>query len=190
MDEIKTQVLEKTKVIDYYLLEMIQKAEKMNYVSLKYVMDIHKNIEKYIIYLYETYMNHLEFNPADEEITPSVLMGALFYLLYSKSTLFQDFEKSIDEKLCNLKTLEYEIQTMIENKEYYYSFYYINRLKIEKMFEEIDFFYKICVGNLCNFENIIGPSFDKVVLLHKTSYDACILIEKLKPINNIDNDIN
>jgi hypothetical protein len=181
MDQIKTKVLEKTKIIDLYLLEMIQKAEKMNYISLNYVMDIYKSIEKYILYLNDTYMNHLEFNPTDEDITPSVLMGALFYLLYSKSTLFKDFEKSIDEKLYTLKSLESEIQSMIENKEYYYSFYYINRLKIEKMFQEIDFFYKICVGNLCNFENIIAPSFDKVCMLHKTSYDMCILVEKIKP---------
>lgn len=181
MNEIKNQVLKKTELIDYYVLEMIQKTDNMNYISLSYVMDIYENIEKYILYINNIYINHFEFNPYEDDISPNVLTGALFYLLYSKSTLYNDFISSIDEKFEKLNNLEFEINKMIENKEHFYSMYYINRIKLEQMFNEIDFFYKMCIGNISNFENIISPTIDKVSKLHEYSRQMCILIEKIKP---------
>ena len=159
-DDITKNIIESYTIrYDTFLVNKIEECNNdESLINFQYVYEIYMKIKVYSKYIDDVYNENLEFDKNHPEITPSVLYGGLFYIIYIKSSIYRDFLNNISEIRNKLEVIESQMSMMIENKEYYASFYYINLILFKDIQREVTFFKDVFHENLSNFdflENII-----------------------------------
>lgn len=175
------EVFKKTYECDLYVLHKIEICNENNIIiDFKFVYDIYKKIKEYEDYINDIYNKNIYFDINDPNITPSIMYGGLFYIMYIQSDLLKTFLNSVSEKRKKLSEVEMQIKKMIQSKEYYASFYYIHLIQFEDLSKEILFYKDLLDNNIVHFPSIIELVICDVYELYNHFYFIKHTLDKLK----------